>query len=177
MKKEQTVSVDYLEMLELQRCHGEAVNELAKLQAEADDLLNRLLSERKELFGTLTVTVRDLEVALEAISRRHPDWFGDGKTFKTPFGVVRFFTSSELWIQNEELTASRLADAMGNGLVPDAALRMVVKINKEVLEGLDEKTLADLGIVRRVKDNFSVKPAKVNLGKAISSADDAEKAS
>lgn len=167
------VSEDYRNLLDLQTLHADAVNALARLQAKADGALHDMLSEHRDTFAQLTVTVRDCEAALEVIARKHLEWFDGGKSIKTPFGSVKFHTSSELSIPNEELTLARLVDAIKARQVPATSVKLVEKINREALEGLDDTVLACLGIVRVAKNNFAAKPAKVNLGKAISAQDEA----
>ena len=167
------VSEDYKRLLDLQTMHAEAVNELAELQNKADDELHSILAEHKDTFADVTVTIRDTEAAMESIALLHPDWFGDAKSVKTPFGVIKFHASSELEIPNEELAVARLSDAIRRGEVTADALALVTRIKVELLEGFSDGQLAALGVIRVRKNNFSAKPAKVSLGKAISSQDEA----
>ncbi|HEY3913656.1 MAG TPA: host-nuclease inhibitor Gam family protein [Verrucomicrobiae bacterium] len=163
------VSAEYREMLDLLAVHSESTNQLAVIQAECNDELLAIMDPRRDQFADLTVAIRDAEVALEAIARQHPEWFGDKKSVKTPYGTVKFHASKVIEADDEKLSVALIEEACQFDY-----LRQIHVLNIESLEKLTDKQLEQFRLRRVEKKNFSVKPATVDLGKAISTADSEE---
>lgn len=163
------VSAEYREMLDLLAVHSESSNQLRDLQTSCNDELLEILHGRRDQFADLTVSIRDAEVALEAIARNHPEWFGDKQSVKTPFGTVKFHASTVIEADDEQVSIALISEAGQFDY-----LRQINVLDLEALEKLTDKQLEHFRLRRVEKRNFSVKPASVDLGKAISSADSEE---
>jgi hypothetical protein len=186
---------DFQAMIGLLAVYTEAVNRLATLQTDANDEMMEWLDEAKVEYANYQKAATEAEAALEVIALKHQDWFTSKKSIKTPYGVVRFHSSTELEVQNPEATLVKLrleeeqsryhVDEMidGHNAVIGTAhsygeptfkaadfIRTREELNLEKLEALPDEQLARLGIKRVHKQNFSVKPASLDLGKAVKEA-------
>jgi hypothetical protein len=184
MKKPKVIineaSADFTEIVNLLAVLTEATNQLAELKATADSSLAEILDDLKADYAKLQETVTKTESALEAVARSHPEWFEHQRTIKTPYGSISFRSGEIIEVPNEEATIVRIkleALKLHPGET-DAAIaarqkyiaqyvRSVETVNKEALEILEDATLHLLGVKRVPKDNFSAKPASLDLGKAV----------
>jgi hypothetical protein len=177
---------DFQEMINLLAVFTAATNQLNDLQSEANEDMLEWLDTAKGEYASLQETLTKAEAALEIIARRHPEWFQTKKSIKTPYGVVKLTSSTSLEIPNEEATLVRMelkkersqilaeaARAEGKEFPvfdPEAFIRTTRELDREALEKLSDLELAELGITRVVEENFSVKPATLDLGKAVKEA-------
>lgn len=173
-------SEDFTELVNLLSIYTEASNQLAALQNTANESVVDILDDLKGDYAALQETVTKTESAMEAIALRHPDWFTTKKTIKTPYGQIRLHSSTELEAVNEEASIVRIkleAQKRHPG-DSDAAIaarqkfvsqyvRSEERLNKEALELEDDAFLSIVGIKRDRKQNFSAKPATLDLGKAV----------
>lgn len=154
---------DYQNFVDLMAVHAEASTRLAALQATADQVMLDILDDHREEYTKLQSTIVETEASLEVILRRNQDtWLGEKKSIKCPYGTASFRASSKLIIDNAELSVA-LVERMEDG---ELYLNREVTLDLEALEALDDATLATLKIRRSKSENFSVKPAKIDLGKA-----------
>ena len=181
-------SKDFEDAVDLLALYSDASNELDALQAGANDELLELLDEKKKEYAKWQEILAKTEAALEALALKHPDWFTPNRrSIKTPYGTMKLHSSTKLEVKNEEVTLLLIEQEMNRQEVAaatdpsyqrpfDAAKlrRTHVALNLEAIEQLDDATLKQFRIVRAKKDNFSVVPAKLDMGKAVSEAVAAE---
>lgn len=166
---------DFENVVNLLAVLGEANRQLAVLQSAVETDYLAVVMPRRPLYAKLQGTVSETEAALETISRRNPAWFEDKKSVTTPFGGVKFTSSKELNIPNENVSV-QLIMALGGRDGQEKFLRTVQVPNKEALNDLSDIELARFGIKRETKENFKVSTEVVNLGKAVKAADKTDKA-
>jgi hypothetical protein len=170
---------EFQNLINLLAVYSEATNQLANLQSVANDHLMEVLDDLKPQYADLQGKLLEVESAMELIARKHPEWFTDRKTIKTPYGSVSLKSSSALEVPNEEAVLVRI-ELEAQRRFPTPAqqkereefiakfTRAEVSLNKEALEGEDDAFLKQLGVARVHKQNFSAKPAALDLGKAVS---------
>ena len=141
-----------------------------------------ILDEKKPEYAKLQAVLTETETALEALARKHPEWFVTKRSIKTPFGTVKLTKSSKLSVKNEELAivlieqAIEQANLRGEVHEFDKLLRTRKELDLEALEKLDEVVLKKFRIERVSFENFSVVPAVVDMGKAVKEAVEKEAA-
>lgn len=187
MTKKIEKTEDFQEMINLLAVFTAATNQLNDLQSEANEDMLEWLDTAKGEYASLQEKLTKAEAALEIIARRHPEWFQTKKSIKTPYGVVKLTSSTSLEIPNQEATLVRMelkrersrliadiAESEGKEIPPvfdpAAFVRTHVELDREALEKLSDLDLAELGIRRVIEENFSVKPAALDLGKAVKEA-------
>jgi hypothetical protein len=174
---------DFKKMVRLCALFTEASNALAGLENTCNTEYAALIGEHKEDYALTQDVLISAEAAIETIAIKHPDWFPkERRSVKTPFGTVAFHKSTKLEVKNEELAVVLLqqqADAEATlakaenrepQFSRETYLRQRTELNIEALEGLSDAQLKALRIDRVEKNNFSVKPAKVDMGKAVKEA-------
>lgn len=188
-KIELPTSEDFQNAVDLLALYSDVSNQLEALQADTNNELLDLLDEKKADYAKLQEILTKAETALEVLARKHPDWFSaDRRSIKTPYGTMKLHASTKLEVKNEELTVvliqqeieRQAAAAVKN---PDyrrpfdatTFLRTSVGVNIEALEQLDDATLKQFRIERVKRDNFSVSPAKLDMGKAVAEAIEGDK--
>jgi hypothetical protein len=182
-------SPEFSNAVDLLAIFSDASNRLDELQAEANGELLELLDDKKPEYAKWQELLAKAEAALEVLTLKHPEWFSaNRRSIKTPYGTIKLHSSSKLEVKNEELTIAlieheaeeqaSLAIATDGYKPPfDAAslLRTRKELNLEALEQLDEAALKQFRVKRLTKDNFSVVPAKLDMGKAVADAAQEEK--
>lgn len=149
---------------------GEARRRLDVLEREIEEGYLAIVADKRERYAKLQSTISETEAALEVIARRNQVWFADAKTVKTPYGAVKFTSSKELVVANEEASIV-LIEAAGR---PEL-LRRKTELNREALAELDDAELAKFGLARKAKENLKVVTDVVDLGKAVKSVEKSEK--
>ncbi len=175
MKKETPPPAgDFQNVVHLMALFTEVTNRLDGLQNRVNEHVMELLDSEKEEYSQLQDTLKATEAALEAAARQHPEWFTKKKSLKTPFGEVKFHAGTKLAISNEELTLHLIKEAITKdpALAGLELVRSHEEPNKEALEKLDDGLLKRFRIDRVVDDHFSVKAAKLDMGKAVSELPD-----
>ena len=154
---------DYSNLANLLSVHTEAAIRLAEIQSQADSTLMESLDELKPEHVQAQTALEESEAAIKLLAKSHPEWM-DGRSIKTPYGTVRFTRSTKIEVANEEATITLIRATYLDGA--DVYLRVATELNLETLELLPEADLAKLGLSRVTTDSVSVKPAKVDMGKA-----------
>lgn len=172
-KQQQPTDDDFKNLIDLLAVYSDASHRIAGMESDVNSDLLELIDEKKSEYATLQRAMTEAETACELICRKHDDWFTEKKSIKTPYGTVSFKKSSKLKSKNEELTIHIIEHDLQN---PQKYLREEKHLNLEALELLDDETLSRLKIERVSEDNFSVKEAKVDLGKAVKEAAEEKKA-
>ena len=169
---------DFKNMLDLMAVYSAASHSLEEMGAEINNMLLELIDDKRADYANLQKALTESETALEHIALSHPEWFADARSVKTPYGVVKFHRSTKTVVKNEEVTFLLVKQHAEKN--PDFDLSLYIQtseaLNIEALEKLDPALLKAFRINRVESDNFSVTPAKVNLGKAVKEAAEEKKA-
>jgi Bacteriophage Mu Gam like protein len=166
-------SAEYKTMVDLLAVYTEAENRLAELQTEANRDFMECIDEHRPEYAQLQTILANTESALELLALKHPEWFGDRQSVKTPYGSVKFRRSSVIEATNAELSLVLIEQEAEKDEAFKLAdyTRTKREINFEAFEKSDDATLAKFRLKRVEKSNFSVEAAKVNMGKAIKDAE------
>lgn len=173
---------DFKEMVNLMALYTEAHNSLVAMETDCNTDLLEIIDEHKGDYAVLQEALTKAEAALEVIALRHPEWFAQKQSIATPYGAVKFHNSTKLIVPNEEvsillihqkgLAASNAAEATGGTPSFDDGkyVRVKEELNLEALEGMTDEELKEFRIKRVPNKTFSVKPAKIDMGKAVKEA-------
>jgi hypothetical protein len=105
----------------------------------------------------------------------HPEWFQDKKSIKTPYGSVGFRSTTSLDVPNEEASII-LIEQLCKDDEKAQYLRKETTLNREALELLSDAELRQFRIKRLKEESCTVKPLKLDLGKAVKEAAEKEAA-
>lgn len=189
-KIELPTSKEFEDAVDLLALYSDAANRLEELQAEANGELLQILDDKKADYAKWQEKMAQCEAGLEILARKHPDWFSaDRRSIKTPYGTIKLHSSSKLEVKNEELSTVLIEQEIERQRTAAAAdplykppfdasqlLRTRTVLNLEAIENLDESVLRQFRIERVRKDNFSVVPAKLDMGKAVEANQDEQQA-
>lgn len=164
-----TKSKDYLNLVELLSVYTEAQRRLDELQLQIDDAVADAVEPIRKEYATLQSKHGDAERAIVAIVETHPEWLIKPRTIKTPCGSVSAKSSTKLDVISEE-SSLRLIKASRRDT---EFVRVAETLDLEALEKCTDEELAAFGIVRVSAETFTVKPAKLDMGKAIKSREEA----
>ena len=192
MKNKNTSSVesaDFREAVELLSIYTSASQELEALETKLNQCLICEVDQIKGQYALFQSTLQEAESKLELIALRHPEWFGEKKSVKTPYGELKFHKSSPLEVKNEEVSVvliearltelAALLETATPGEIARLAeeqslltsfLRRETHLDLDSLGKCDESLLKKFRISRTEKQNFSIKAAKIDLGKAVKAA-------
>lgn len=157
----------YANLVNLQSILSEAQAQLDKLQNEVQTEYIDLVDAKKKDYARLQQNIASAQEGIEYLATVNPQWFVKSRTLKTPYGTVSFRKTTKLEVRNEELSIVLLEQLGQDGLpflIPSK------KLNIEALEKLTDQELERLKIKRVTEDSCTVKPAKVDLGKAVKAA-------
>ena len=163
---------DFAQFVELQQKYTEASTQLDALEVRINESSQKVAQAHAADFIVLQETVAELDAQLKELFGRHPEWRGDKKSVSTPYGSVEQRTAKELQVPNPAMTVA-LIEAKGKSdpaFQSATFLHVTTEPNLEALERLSDETLAGLGITRVETQRMSVKPAKVNVAKAVKAA-------
>ena len=164
-------SEDFKNLVDLLDVFSFAHHSLEEMQANMNREIMETIEGYRKDYSEMQRTLTEAETAIEVIATRHPEWFAEKKGLKTPYGMVKFTTSRPLVVANEELSLELIRrDAHGLALDPENLIREREELNLEVLATLSDEQLRAFKIRRETKENFSVVPAKIDLGKAVKEA-------
>lgn len=150
---------------------GEAGRMLAALESEIETGYLEIVTLKRANYAKLQQMISENEAALEVIVRRNPSWFADKKNVTTPYGVVKFKSSTELVVPNEEASITLIEHAQRPEL-----LRKTTELNKDTLSLLGDDELKKFGIHRKPKENLTIETKVIDLGKAVKSVEKSEAA-
>lgn len=164
---------DFAHFVDLQEQHTHITTKLADLEVVINRDSQAVVSQKVPEFVVLQEEVTRLETLLKDLFAKHPEWRdAKKKSVSTPYGEVQTRSSEELEIPNEAMTvvlieAREKTDA--NFKASDY-LHVEKKPNREALERCTVDELTKLGVSRVKKETITVKPAKVNVAKAVKAA-------
>lgn len=168
--KPAAIKDDYAQVVDLLAVYTEATNQLDALQVKANDEFLESIDDNKDDYAKLQLALNQAEEALEIIARKHPEWFRDSKTVKTPYGSISIKDNpAKLEVKSEEWTIDLIERAGDEAKA--RFLRERTELNLDALGELPDEELAKFKIVRTRGDHFEAKPAKVDMGKAKKAAD------
>lgn len=172
---------DFKNMINLLSVYTAAHNALTGLEHNNNEQYLEIVDDKINDYAQLQKSLTEAETSLEIITRKHPEWFKTSQSIKTPYGTVQFRESTKLVVENPEVSILLIrhreeSDARDEQKKPEEKfkatnyVRTEEKLNLEALEGMTDVELAELRIKRIPSDNFSVKPAKIDMGKAVKEA-------
>lgn len=164
---------DFAATVDLLSTLGAAERELRLLTARIEQGYVALVDAHRVEYARLQAKVAEAEAALETLARRNPQWFEKKKTVGTPYGAVKFVTSTELVAADEDISV-QLIMSLGGKAGIEKYLRTVQVLNREALAELSDTELARFGLVRKQKQNFSADTEVVDLGKAVKAIEKTE---
>jgi hypothetical protein len=165
-------SQDFARFVELQQIHTKTTNELEALEVSINKSAQAAATTNAEAYIVLQETLGTLDLELRALFDAHPEWRGDKKSVATPFGSVESRKATELEVPNPALTIALIkAKAVQEPQFKAADyLHIEEEPNLEALESLTDDELAKLGVARKTSERITVKPAKLNVAKAVKAA-------
>lgn len=166
---------DFKNLVDLMSVYAEADNQMAQLVTTVTEGQLDVVDEHKDEYTKLQKTLVEAEAAMEIIARRHPDWFVKKATMGTPYGSVALKKNPpKLVVPNEEVTIALIQAAIKQKGDKDQSLhrllRVKTELNLEALEDLTDVQLEEYRITRSQSDTFTIKPNKIDLGKAVKEA-------
>ena len=164
---------DFLNLVGLLSAYSLQQNNLAALQYDVDAKMLAIVEEVRPAYTEAQERSQALQKEVEAIVGRHPEWFSDRKSIVLPAGTVKSTASTKLEAAHEEVSVALVRKHHKE--VVGLYLRVETTLNLETLEALDDEELKRLKITRVLKENISIVPAKLNLGKAVSKSKEARK--
>jgi len=170
----QTRPDDFKNLVDLLAVYSEAENQLKHLEATATAEQLEIVDEHKPEYTKLQQKMNEAEAALEILVRRNPQWIADKKSMKTPYGEVALKKNPpKLIAENPELSVIliEVAGQKDPEFKSDQYLRKVMELDLDALANLSDTELAQFRIRREHNDTFTVKAAKLDLGKAVKSAE------
>lgn len=173
-------SEDFKNLVDLMAVYSDAATQLEALKADVNQEYLGIIDEQRDAYAKLQKILTESETALELICLKHPDWFTTRKSVKTPYGTVAFRSGKTLTISNEEasiiLIEQHIEARRAEGIDISGLLRTRTELNVEALEAMDDDVLARFRIHRTSTTSFSVKPAAIDMGKAVKEAAEQEAA-
>ena len=153
--------------------YSEASNRLQTIEAQANEDQLGLVDDVRGDYSRYQDVLMATAAAAEIIARRHPEWFSRKATLTTPYGQVKLADNPpKLESENEELSVVMIETHAEKDpeFKPELYLRTVKSLNLDALKTLDDGLLKKFRIKRTQSDTFSIKPTKLDLGKAVEKA-------
>lgn len=146
----------------------EVHHELTRLGVWMNLKIASALKQYRPRYAELLSAAVGLEALLEKMVRAHPEWFATRKSISTPFGVSKLVESTRLELDDPEVVVQRINTAalVDPELDAGVLVRRKDSPNLETLALLPDAKLGPLGVRRVTTQNFSFKPAEVDLSKA-----------
>lgn len=161
---------DFKSIVELLATYSQAENELEQLQATANEEFLITVDGLKGKYARLQQRMIETETALEVLARKHPEWFADKKTIKTPYGSVQLKNNPpRIVADNPELSIVLIENEgeRDRGFKPENYIHEEKSLNLEALGGCTDEQLKKFRLRREQSDTFTVKSAKLDMGKAV----------
>lgn len=154
----------FANLVKLLAVFSEATNRLNEMQAATDSALMEALDESQPDYVAAQTALEQAEAAIKELAKAHPEWM-TGRAIKTPYGTVKFTRATRVEAEDEAMSIFLIQQHFQ----PDEAgayLRHTTELNLESIATLTDEELALLRMRRVTEDSVSVKPAKVDMGKA-----------
>ena len=160
-------AADFKNLVDLMAIMAEGSARLGELENGLQQDWIDLVDARRKDYASLQFAIGNAEQAIEHLALTNPQGFEKVKTVKTPYGTVAFRRSTKLEVKNEEVSILLLEQLGQDGL---PFVRTAKALNLEALEKLDDAELERLRIKRVATESLTIKPTKVDLGKAVKQA-------
>lgn len=160
-------AADFKNLVDLMAIMAEGSARLGELENGLQQDYIDLVDARRKDYASLQFAIGQAEESIETLALSNGQWFEKSKTLKTPYGTVSFRKSTKLDVKNEEVSILLLEQLGQDGL---PFVRTAKALNLEALEKLDDTELDRLRIKRVTTEALSIKPAKIDLGKAVKQA-------
>lgn len=171
-------SADYKNLVDLLAVHSEAKLRLAGIELAAQEEFTGIVDEHRTNFAKLQSTVTESVAAIEALAVKHPEWFAEKRSVKTPYGTVKVTRTTKLNLPNEEVTVLLIERAEEKGEVEVGRyLRTKKEPNLEALAEISDAELKAFRIERIRDESVKVTEAKIDFGKAVKAIESQEVAS
>lgn len=161
-----TTTDNYTSLVNLLSVFSEATARMDGIQNELHSAYLDLVDAIRHDYADLQATLAQSEEAIVMLATLNPQWFAKARSVKTPYGTVSFRTATKLVAKNEEVT-TLLIQQLHDAPEGNPYLRQTTALNLEALEALDDAQLRDLRLKRETTDTCTVKPIKMDLGKAV----------
>lgn len=161
---------DFKQLVNLLAIYSDADNRLAKLEADVNESVLEIIDGEKADYAKLQQARTEAEGGLELLARKHPEWFVSAKTLKTLYGAVSLKDNPpKLNVPNPEVSIVLIQQKgeKEKSFQADKYLRTHTELDLEELAKLNDDELKAFRITRTQSDTFSVKPTKLDLGKAM----------
>lgn len=165
-------SQDFARLVDLQQKFNAASLALETLEVAINKSAQHCAAENAAAYCVHQEELATLDAAIKVLFANHPEWRGDAKSIKTPYGSVEQRKVTELEVPNPAMTVALIEGrgAQDKAFDVQAFLRIEKEPNIEALESLTDDELAKLGCRRVSTDRVTVKPAKINAAKAVKAA-------
>lgn len=160
-------AADFKNLVDLMAIMAEGSARLGELENGLQQDYIDLVDARRKDYASLQFAIGQAEESIETLALTNPQWFEKAKTLKTPYGSVSFRKTTKLDVKNEEVSILLLEQLGQDGL---PFVRTAKALNLEALEKLDDTELERLRLRRVTTEALSIKPAKIDLGKAVKQA-------
>jgi hypothetical protein len=166
----------YNQLLNLLATYSDAKARLTALESETNRTFLDIIDASKPTYTDLQTTLAGTEVSLRDLAAKHPEWFADSKTLKTPFGQLHSHRSTSHEAPDTTAAIARIKAAQARAIKSGdevlatrlgALIRTEDTLNFDALGDLDTPQLTRFGITRRTEESLTIKEAKVTLGSAI----------
>jgi hypothetical protein len=163
---------DFAKFVDLQQQHTAKHLQMQELEVTMNTASQKCLEPLGPAYVVLQEEFARLDTDLKALFEKHPEWRGDKKSVATPYGGVEQRTVVELEVPNPAMTVA-LIKARGQEDKQFVAVdfkHIEEEPNLEALERLNDDALSKLGVNRKTRESVTVKPAKVNVARAVKAA-------
>lgn len=160
-------AADYKNLIDLMAIYAEAVSRMDELENDLNQAWLDLVDARRKDYASLQFHIGQAETSIRDLAEMNPQWFAKARSLKTPYGTVAFRSGSKLEVKNEEASIILLEQLGTEGL---PFIKMEKKLILEALEKLSDSELERLRIKRVATESCNIKPAKIDMGKAVAAA-------
>ena len=128
--------------ISLERINGNMTLQINEIKSKAADTAAPLVAERKAI-----------EKEIAAFAKEHKDAFAKTRSRELTFGTIAFRVVKRLVIPSKKAVLAAM-----KALNLNAYIRVKEEPDKEAMMGLDEATLARIGVTRKIEDKLRIEP-------------------
>jgi hypothetical protein len=179
LQEKNTPPDPYQQLIAELAAYSAAKARLGKLEAQTNVAYLALVDGTQPAYVAAQETLLLAEQAIKALVARHPEWFAEAKTLKTPFGQVHSHKATSHTAAIPELSIAKIRTARDlaqkfraeeQSAKLDALIRVEESLNFEAMAAFTDRELLLYGIQRTTDESVTIKEAKVSLGQAIKAA-------
>ena len=128
--------------ISLERINGNMTLQINEIKSKATDTAAPLIAERKAI-----------EKEIAAFAKEHKDAFAKTRSRELTFGTIAFRVVKRLVIPSKKAVLAAM-----KALNLNAYIRVKEEPDKEAMMGLDDATLARIGVTRKIEDKLRIEP-------------------